>query len=443
MAHKTPPAIRPSLLRLRRLMAFAALSLLALAAVRLSYVDGWLRRVTIDGPSMAPALRGTHYDVRCGDCGFRFALDAQHPPAGGLGVCPNCGYTENRLSAAALGPADRVLIDRWRLLGRTPARGAIVAAGLRGSGLAVKRVAGLPGERPAIADGDLYAAGDLIRKAPAELRALQVLVHDNDFQPRTAGLPPRWRPVTPSSNWQATSSGFRNRSTSTQAAELDWLAYQHWACTGNPLQPRAAATPVYDYDSFNQGENRALRRVADVTLTCRLRLGAAGRLAFAAQDGERRFEVLIEPGRRLVVTSGGQRLLERRLATELFWRSADVQFGFCDRQVLLTAGGRTLVRMPYERAPAAAAGSRHPLAIGASGMAVEVTQLKVWRDIYYLEPGGPAQRWQTAVPLAATEVALLGDNQPVSIDSRHWREPGVPLANLLGRVYRPFWSPRR
>ena len=39
--------------------------------------------------------------------------------------------------------------------------------------------------------------------------------------------------------------------------------------------------------------------------------------------------------------------------------------------------------------------------------------------------------------MPANQVALLGDNAPVSIDSRQWQPAGVPLDAVMGRVRRP------
>jgi hypothetical protein len=72
-------------------------------------------------------------------------------------------------------------------------------------------------------------------------------------------------------------------------------------------------------------------------------------------------------------------------------------------------------------------------------VALEVTQLKVWRDIHYLPPSGLDEPWQ-APAAQSGHVALLGDNPPVSDDSRQWPGGSVPASTILGRVYRPFWS---
>src|SRR5687767_7979222 len=63
------------LLRVRRAVAGVVTGLLLLFTLRLWFIDGLARRSTIDGPSMAPALRGASYAVDCHDCGFPFACD--------------------------------------------------------------------------------------------------------------------------------------------------------------------------------------------------------------------------------------------------------------------------------------------------------------------------------------------------------------------------------
>src|SRR4051794_30231947 len=98
---------------LRRSILLITIALLLLVAFRLSCLDGLFRRVTIDGPSMAPAFCGAHYSLTCHDCGFRFLCDAEHLPTDNRVTCPNCGYIDNALEASDFRPADEVLIDRW------------------------------------------------------------------------------------------------------------------------------------------------------------------------------------------------------------------------------------------------------------------------------------------------------------------------------------------
>jgi signal peptidase S26 family len=431
---------RTAVTRLRWVVTAATVGLVLFASVRLWFVDGLIRPVTIDGPSMAPALCGASHLVVCGDCGFSFRCDAEHVPADNRAACPNCGFADNPLDAARRLPAEGVLIDRWPLLWRSPRRGDLVAVRTTADELAVKRVAALPGEQLAVRDGNLYSGTKLTRKTRAELHAQWLLVHDNDYRPaKTRGLPPRWRTAAATSRWNADGAGFHVAPTASNSP-TDWLEYEHWACTAD-TRLRGVAAPITDNDGYNQGEmRRPLNSVSDVVLSCRLRASGTGQIVFAAINGDQRFEVEIEPRKRLRLRCQGQMLVDRSFPLDPSRRPVEIEFGLCDQQVLLSADGRVLLHYEYERPTASQPEPLHPLAIGTRGLGLSVDRLRVWRDIYYLDPRGLPRRWQLDSPLDANHFAVLGDNQPVSIDSRHWEEPGVPRTVILGCVYRPFWA---
>jgi len=177
-----------------RFCALAAITTLAFVGARLWFIDGLVRRVLIDGPSMAPTFCGEHYEMRCHDCGVRFACDASNVPSDGLAACPNCGCTKNKLADARLLPAYRVLIDRWPLLFRGPRRGEIIAFRASGNSgeLVIKRVVGLPGEQISIVSGDLYVDGQGLTK-PSRAITPWPQVHYLD----PAGLARDWTAVAP------------------------------------------------------------------------------------------------------------------------------------------------------------------------------------------------------------------------------------------------------
>jgi len=428
---------------IRRSILLIATLLLFFAAIRLSFLDGLLRRITIDGPSMAPTLCGNHYSVLCHDCGFRFSCDAEHVPSDNRAACPNCGYTDNALEDADFQLADRVLIDRWPLLWSSPQHGDVVALALPDShDIAVKRIAGLPGEQLGIFDGDLFAGGNIVRKNAADLKSMRLLVHDNAYQPPiTTGLPPRWRPMNEPSSWQESPTGFHNASASTSTDSYDWLQYEHWQNTADP-RGRGISARITDNDSYNQGEtHRQLYTVTDVLFSCHLRAFGTGKFALAAVDGRDRIEVEIEPQKRAVLRLGEQTLVDRKLPTNFSRRHIPVEFGLCDKQVLLIIDGRTIFRHPYHGSLGLKTYSPlHPLAVGSAGLRIEFDEPRVWRDIYYLDPSGLPRDWQLPSRLASAEYALLGDNQPVSIDSRQWQPAAIPQSAILGHVYQPFWT---
>lgn len=74
-----------------------------------------------------------------------------------------------------------------------------------------------------------------------------------------------------------------------------------------------------------------------------------------------------------------------------------------------------------------------PIEISISGGPAKIVDLTVYRDTYYAslnEEHGIAEPMQP-VKLQDDEIFVLGDNVPVSVDSRHWGP--VPLRLLVGR----------
>jgi signal peptidase I len=425
--------------RVRRAVALSLASLAVLVGVRLSHLDGILRTIRIEGPSMAPALKGAHYALTCADCRFPFRCDAIAAPADGSAVCPNCGYKRNSLTRASLVEGDRVLVDRWPGVWQSMRRGQVVAARQRGSkdALVTKRLVALPGERLAIRDGDLYANDRLVRKTYAEWRALRVLVHDNDFIPaQTRGLPPRWQASHNQTFWRVEKSGrlsFEPRAESERAP--DWLTFQPWRCTAHG--PRTEVVAIRDNDGYNQGTNRgSLNSVRDVGLSCTLAAEPETRFVLAAVDGQQRFEAAFDfPREEVRLTLGGEVLATGRLRSGSAARPIDVELSLCDQQVFIVVRGFTVIRRPYRRPSTDRGEVNHPLAIGDIDGRLELSRLRVWRDIHYLEPLGTGRPWQADAALTAKSYGLLGDNPPVSIDSRQWQPPGIPRQDLLGCVH--------
>jgi hypothetical protein len=75
-------------------------------------------------------------------------------------------------------------------------------------------------------------------------------------------------------------------------------------------------------------------------------------------------------------------------------------------------------------------GASRPFALGAQGIDLRIEQLRVYRDVYYaLPPGLP--RAAGPVTLGADQYFVLGDNSPVSDDSRLWPQRGVVDGELL------------
>lgn len=394
------------------------------AAVRLGGISGLFVPMRIAGASMAETLRGAHYLLSCDDCGFPCRYDADRPPTDDRAVCPNCGYVMHSLDRAVLRPGQRVLIDRLAYPFRPPCRGDRIA--FRSSQdpdyFEVKRVVGLPGERISIRHGDIYADDRIVRKTLRQLRDVAVLVHDSGFEPRrTVGLPARWR-----TDAAATAGGTAWR-------------YHHWRCFASPL-PRSAESPVLDNYGYNQNESRQLHVVRDLMLVCRLRTGG-GMLQLWIADGVDCFRADIEPEtHRADVYRNERRMGAATLPRAAWAREVKLEFALCDRQVLLAVDGWTVGCWPYEPADRAGGAAKQvrpadqALGISADGMSLEVHRWQIFRDLHYLDPAGLGRDWTAPARLGRDEVLVLGDNVPVSRDSRHSPRAAVPRARWLGPV---------
>lgn len=70
--------------------------------------------------------------------------------------------------------------------------------------------------------------------------------------------------------------------------------------------------------------------------------------------------------------------------------------------------------------------------IAARGTEISLSDLRLYRDVYYTpkkDSGGKQFR------LGGQEYFVLGDNSPVSVDSRCWSKPGVPADTLIGKPF--------
>jgi len=418
------------------------LAVVLLAIIRLSQVTGWWRPVRIEGPSMAPTYLGAHYHVRCDDCDAPFACDATDPPRDMRVACPNCGYRGNQLADSDLQAGDRVLIDRWY---NKPRRGSAVAIEGESTGqLLIKRIVALPGERWGIRDGDLYINDRLERKTLPQLLQQRVLVHDNNHQPkRTRDLPPRWQSVAKNSRWSASGTAFIYEPGGKPGdRDYDWLRYTHWACTDAPIK-RTESTAIFDNDAYNQAKTRNLNWAPDILLTCSIECEANGRFAIAAEDEPHRFEIVFDRAKQSVVLvdlESGDEVARSRERTFADARRLEILVALCDQQVFVAESGQTLLSHDYKRLEPCE--TLQPLSIGGNRGRLKVTNLRIYRDIYYLDPLNTGRPWKSSEPIAPGFIAVLGDNAPASTDSRQ-AEEGLPVKRVIGAVYRPFWATAR
>jgi len=420
----------------------------ALLVWRAWYLQGPLLPGPIVGGSMAPVLLGPHLKVVCEDCGFEFVCGADPGAADLRAWCPNCGFARNQPASAAELPGERVMIHRTAFCLRRPRRGEVVAFRRPGreAELAIKRVVGLPGESVQLIDGDVYVDGQIIRKTLAQQQAVAQLVHDADFAPvLSANLPPRWEP---GGKWGSVGGRFAHPS-GAPADPIEWLTYRHWQrVPGN--QDRAREGAVTDLCAYNQTHPRRaedIHAVTDLMLAFRLvEAFGEGLLVVRATDGQEEFEVRLDTAeQRYEVFHNGRPVAGTRRRVSQSLEDLEVVVSLFDQQFLLALGGRTEVVWPYVRPDGPPRPVARPLAIGSQGLGVRLEQVRVYRDVYYTLPIGLEDRPGLGRPyrLDHDEYFVLGDNSPISDDSRCWPAgPALKETLLVGKPLVVVFSPR-
>lgn len=379
--------------------------------------------------SMAPTLRGVHRDIRCPACQRVYETgceDAAESRALGPSdadnkvSCPTCD-TPVVLGSAPLRRGDKILANKLVYLLRAPRRWEVVVFHYAAENKTyIKRLAGLPGDTLEIRHGDLYINDRITRRPPEVLDAMRVGVYDLA----------RDAPAVSGERWRYDPGGVRREGRSylvtspvwTDLSYLpeirDWLCYNDWSKTS---------------------ENR-LVPVGDlrVTLDCEVPAGAGVGCEIREDDhvyrwtwggGGKGFEhdLRTVPDRRepLPPLSPGRHRL-------VFSNIDDVQTLDVDGREV-----RRTVTPSTEDEGTPASGVR---VLGHSGL--RILGLVIERDSAYGQEGVGGQ--DKPIPVPPGRYFFLGDNSPISKDSRKWSYWGatgyatsstVAEADIQGRAF--------
>ena len=421
------------------------------------------------GTSMAPTLLGEHRECFCSDCNFKFSFEPINIDETRRKVaCPNCGAA-NRLEDSVKAAADLVLIypndavNRWDVVAFQSPNGQ---AG-------IKRAVGMPGELIMMKFGDLYidngAKTKPMIKPMSVQRHMRILVHDSHFSPSSVALR-RWRSDRKEAEFRQDGGKWffdadQNSATGKTAPDsnatgpgrIAWLKYHHWRCFRHD-ESRTKDFAVEDGYGHNQSLSRNLHAMDDLFLEAQLSKVSAGAFAWRFNRGELQTEFQLDlTSWELTVAkhavSGSLVETEQRPHADIQEEPRMIQlrppnggqfpngnyvnddqirieFSSFDGELVVLVQGTEVFRCqsPSERSKVA----MYPLEIGASGSNVAVERIRVWRDVYYFpisEEAGDAH------PIVAGEgFILLGDNVPLSIDSRHWEKTGIHSSKMIGVV---------
>lgn len=390
----------------------------------------------VSGGSMAPSYRGEHFQLMCDECQYPFSIDANNVPKSGLAVCPNCGNPQIRFSDQTIQPSTRMTVHQ--LVGAIN-RWDVIAFNEPGSNnrdkkrLLTKRVVGLPGETVQFRGGNLLINGDLVRK-PAELnQQIRIPVFDSRFKQSSKSK--RLVPSNDDSGWNADSDGwsfnFENARKEGQAS-IDWLDYHHIRGYRHSSE-RYEVYPIEDDYGYNQNVARQLHRVNEVMLQLQIENDANSRLVvslFRYQAQRCLVEFQFDRQKILISTNN-----EPAVEVDASWLSAPkslIEISNFDRQLRISqnhktkhlqtiAAGNVADSKPIRESSESDSPATVPpvqIRLGAANGNVRISNLQIFRDIYYYRESVNTADDAVKFELGADEYLVLGDNAPISVDSR-------------------------
>jgi signal peptidase I len=378
---------------------------------------GLIEPVTVAGSSMVPTLHGIAVTAVCPECQHPFRVGAEFAAVTPNVPCPQCNLLRVPLHGLRSQRGDRLWVDRTSLFWEAPQRWDIVVARdpTDATEMCVKRIVGLPGEQIGLRDGNVLVNNEVVPKQLNERRALRRRVHQEQLRSQ------RWQPDD-ARRWKINDDVWEQIDTSDES--MSWLHYQHPSARG-----------VTDDVTYNAGLTRKLNLVSEFMLATDLHAIGEGSISFELDDGSASARIVLE------LPEGSVSLTESRQLGPTYQLSAAgrerlasgsvlLELSNFDYELLLVIDGRVELRRPWPRLKAA--GTSHPFSVGVRGLEVSLRQLTVYRDIYHSRRANgavlpPGPRWQ----LGPNEYFLLGDNGPVSIDSRVWGPVSAHL--LLGK----------
>ncbi len=364
-----------------------------------------------------------------------------------MAVCPNCGQRSIDIDRVPRNQGDQLLVHKHAYLFHSPRRWEVVVFRnpYEPRQAYVKRIVGLPRERIQLIDGDLFVNGKRQRKNLTYQRAMRILVDDHDYQPSDDPTwRSRWKPDPAQICWQDVGDGFDFDGISTGTprpaeTEVAWVRYRHWIRSRNGREPPQLA-PIADTYGYNlPGEAAANHTIADLMLAVELTiLRGRGQFMLQMSDAAHQCNFVIDTEHHewsLAVDGKATVVRAAHFEAAMTQKPMLIEMSLFDRQLLVAVNGRTIFEpwiVPDDRqtaeSPASTAG------FAARRLEVRVRSLKLYRDVYYTRGWG-RNGVDSPYTLGDDEYFVLGDNSPVSLDSRSWADGAVSGRLLIGKPF--------
>ncbi len=205
-------------------------------------------------------------------------------------------------------------------------------------------------------------------------------------------------------------------------------------------------TPITDFYAYDrQDYNLQPYEVEDVTLSTNVRpCSESGLLTFQLENSSADATVTIDfATQTALIRVQTQTLHEDRIKLPNLSSSFPVELSLVDGLATFAFNHKVLASLPFDplfKLPKPIvsnpdAGSVH-MDIAIENGSVDLSQLKVYRDIYYrhqtasrTQQDSPPHSWT----LGPDELFMMGDNSPISLDSRAWPHGTIHASYLIGK----------
>lgn len=375
---------------------------------------------------MAPFLKARHFSASCTQCSHRFEFDAESASRLDTVHCPMCGWEFGVDKSVSPEPADQVEIlsmdrpDRWD-----------VVAFRQRDGYSIKRIVGLPTETVEIRHGDIWIDKQRITKPLRTQLDTRVLMFSTESL------------VKRQVEWSPDSMLTRFPVSLQQDFQLRYCQYANY----DSLTPKSEQEPIKDFYGYNQGLSRSLNQCSDIG--CEFTIALDGSIEqvdsvlsvqLTTKDyGVVRFDFSLKSESvEVELLQNNERLhsSDYRLPT----KSSELSFypSIIDgmaRCVMFDGSHQTV---PLKTSFEGPVGEKvHPVIVSNQmgepnkDMRVQLVKLKVFRDLFYFE-----KIKHKPIKLGEDEYFVIGDNVPVSRDSRNTRF--FPhRKDMVGRIEKP------
>lgn len=395
----------------------------------------------VNTSSMVPAIHGRHCLGQCPLCLRTIRVDAKTAMETrriATCHCSACG-SDHLVWHDRVRSGDVFLVDKTAFWFRQPRRWEIVVFRQAGRWV-VKRIIGLPGETLTIRNGEIYIDEKLMRKTHATFAKMAIPLAELSEQPTTAF---GWRKWEMNGMERLPSDG-----------DAEWLmeARDHVNADvnlqfTNSFSSEAKCYPITDEYEYNQGLPLPLRPIHDFSVSAQIRsVSETGKFAIALTDGMDTATLNLDTSpegqadwRIDIATCKEADKKKRSQKGRISFPGGnwyDISMALVDRRVTVCLGKKEVViDLP--------AVTEHPsvttpLTINVTDGKYEIRRLKLLRDVHYTDDGRNATQGRV-VHLGNSQYFVLGDNSPVSMDSRFWPYNGaIESEDLIGR---PLFSP--